>query len=47
MKYFIGIDPGAGGALAVISNDFQEAFAWDYPGSVESVASLMRETMLE
>lgn len=44
---FAGIDPGQGGALAVISGDMQEAQAWDYPGSIEAAADLFRSVILE
>ncbi len=45
--YFAGIDPGQSGAIAVISDDLQEAYAWDYPGSIEAAADLLREIFLE
>lgn len=44
---FAGIDPGQGGALAIISGDMQEAYSWDYPGSIEAAADLLREVMFE
>lgn len=47
MQYFAGIDPGIGGALAVVSENFQTAEVWDYPCSIEAVAELAREVMHE
>lgn len=47
MKYFSGIDPGAGGAIAIISEDLQMVEVWDFPGSVEAAANLLRSIMLE
>lgn len=46
MTYYAGIDPGQGGALAIVSGDMQEAYAWDYPGSVEIAADLLRDAVL-
>ena len=40
MTCYAGIDPGQGGALAIVSDDMQEAFAWDFPGSIEAAADL-------
>lgn len=47
MTYFAGIDPGQGGAIAMVSDDMQEASAWDFPGSIEAAADLLREVFLE
>lgn len=47
MTYFAGIDPGQGGALAIVSDDLQEAYAWDFPGSIEAAAGILREVYLE
>ncbi len=47
MKKFAGIDPGQGGALAIVSVDMQEAFVWDFPGSIENAANLLREVLFE
>jgi len=47
MNYYAGIDPGQGGALAIVSDNMQEAFAWDFPGSIEAAADLLREVFLE
>ncbi len=44
---FAGIDPGQGGALAIISNDMQTAYAWDFPDSIEAAADLLREVVLD
>ncbi len=44
---YAGIDPGQSGGLAVVSGDKQEAYAWDYPGSIEEAADLLRAVMFE
>ena len=47
MTFFAGIDPGQGGALAIVSSDMQEAFVWDFPGSIEAAGDLLRSVMLD
>ena len=44
---FAGIDPGQSGALAIVSSNLQEAYAWDYPESIEAAADLMRSVMFD
>lgn len=41
-KYFIGIDPGQTGAVAVIREDLQKAWVYDYPKDISEAAKLIR-----
>lgn len=45
MKSYLGIDPGAKGAIAVISDDVVRV--WDYPGEIGEAASLLRAINIE
>lgn len=44
---FAGSDPGQSGALAIVSTDMQTVNAWDFPGSIEAAADLLRDVMFE
>ncbi len=41
--YVVGIDPGKGGALALLSLDLREARVWDCPADYLSVSELWTE----
>ncbi|MDF1551954.1 MAG: hypothetical protein P1P84_02775 [Deferrisomatales bacterium] len=44
MSYYMGIDPGAGGAVAVVGED-GDAYTWDYPGDAVAVGQLLVEIL--
>lgn len=46
MRYFLGIDPGKSGGIALISGDLREAHAWRFPGDYAAAADLLREQRL-
>ncbi len=41
MNYYIGIDPGKAGGIAVISQDLSYSFAWRYPGDLDLAMDLL------
>jgi len=41
--YFVGIDPGASGAIALLNNDGFFAGVWDYPGDPVLLERLLRK----
>lgn len=45
MKNYLGIDPGASGAIAVIGQNVCRV--WDYPGEICEAAALLRAINLE
>lgn len=46
MKFFMGIDPGKTGAVAVIGGDgFAEV--WDYPGELAEAGAMLRRICLD
>lgn len=46
MKYFMGIDPGKTGAIAVIGSD-GFAQVWDYPGELAEAGVLLRSICIQ